>query len=747
MALDIAKFLARFVEEARENVARLNEGLVALEKNPDDTDIINSVFRSAHTIKGSSRMMKLVSITEVAHTIEDALAALRDKKIKHSKEFADLLFSGIDAITHMIEKVSSGQEISTDNSSLCEKLRMASEGNISGSVIGGLKKDDKKEAEVLPLSGPEGMPSAAVHETGIMKTSTISETHKVSETVRVNAEKLDDLIKLMGEIVSSQNRIRQRSSEVKETVKVSKRALDLLAGLDLKGSTQSDAAAEITATVHLLNSKLSQLAMSVRDDNITQEFFRGELQEKALKLRMVPLSGVFDSLHRMVRDIARSVEKNVDFIVHGGDIEIDKKMMEKIFDSIIHMIRNSIDHGIEFPDERLKAGKSENGMITLSACYDSGNVYIELKDDGRGISCDKIREKALSKKLLKEAELDSMSDSELVELIFIPGFSTSAIVTDVSGRGVGMDVVKRNIVEELGGVISTTTEDGKGTTFIIRLPLTLAIVRILLFKVSDVTLALPAHYVREIIRIKESGIITVVDKKAVRLREEIIPVINLKTLLRLPGENKRHPSELLVIIIFMGNTKMGLIVDELLEEADMVIKPLPGHMKNVKLVSGVTISGKNEIINVLHLPAVFEASRDIKETSLLKEPSEKKQRALHILVVDDSVNTRDIEKSILESYGYKVDLANDGMEALEKAGGSKYDVIITDIEMPRLDGFSLTERLRADPVYKDTPIIIVSSREKEEDKRRGIAVGANAYIVKGSFDQSNLLETVQNLAG
>jgi two-component system chemotaxis sensor kinase CheA len=274
--------------------------------------------------------------------------------------------------------------------------------------------------------------------------------------------------------------------------------------------------------------------------------------------------------------------------------------------------------------------------------------------------------------------------------------------------------------------------------------MTLAVMRVLLIEAGAATFAVTTHYVTEILRVPAAEIIDVLDKKAIRLREEFIPVADLDTLLGLARRQAPRKTDLLILIVRMGSEKLGLIVEALLDEEDMVIKSLPPHMKNIHLVAGVTISGRNEVINILHVPGLMRAAGEMKEALV---PDKNRSGAVRVLVVDDSVNTREIEKSILEAYGYLVELAGDGLEALDKARAAKYDLIVTDVEMPRLDGFSLTERLRQEETYRDTPIVIVTSREKEEDKQRGILVGANAYIVKGSFDQMNLLETVQNLVG
>lgn len=733
MAFDVTKFIARFVEEARDHVEALNRGLVEFEKNPGNEDNINAIFRAAHTIKGSSRMLKLPAITEVAHTLEDALGALREKRIAHTKELASLLFRGVDALSAMIANISSGEQITMNNAPLCEALAQAAGGELSAETR---EKGCTVQEGTEAASGEVAMP--LVHAEHIDPPCPQQAKPASSESIRVKSEKLDDLIRLMGEVVSHQNKLKQRIMDISVLEREAKRTLDVC-------SRVCDG--ESLANARSLHMGLKQLLSVMRQDKTLQDILTTEFQEKALMLRMIPLSTVFDPLHRLVRDISNSLGKDLDFAIEGSGIELDKKMVEKLSDPLLHMLRNSIDHGIEEPQVRQRAGKSPKGSVRLSAAYDAGKILIELFDDGSGISTAKIKEKALAKKLFDAATLDNMPEAALLDLIFLPGFSTSGIITDISGRGVGMDVVKRNIVEDLKGTVHISTKEGVGSSFSIRLPMSLAIMRILLISCQEMRFGITTHYVTEIIKVKAAEIIEVVSRKALRLREEFIPVVELAGILNIRNNGLKKQEKLLILIVQVGSEKMGFIVDAILDEEDMVIKPLPDHLKRVRLVSGVTISGRNEIISILNMPAVMEAARSRSVVHTAGQADEVVGREINILVVDDSVNTREIEKSILEAYGYRVTIAGDGMEALEMAEQSKYDLVITDVEMPRLDGFSLTERLRSDNAYKDVPIIIVTSREKDEDKRRGISVGANAYIVKGSFDQSNLVDTVQNLIG
>jgi chemotaxis protein histidine kinase CheA len=736
MVLDTARFMTRFVGEARDHVTKLNDGLVRLEKDPGDEETINSVFRSAHTIKGSARMMKLGSVADVAHRVEDALGALRERRIRHSRDLADVLFRGIDTIAGLIEDVAAGRTPAADTAAICAELARAAEGMASAESPGPAAPAVARNEEAPDVEGPVPPPSgpALPLERGVKPGA--------GETVRVEAERLDELFRLMGEIVSHQSRLKRRLSEVRDVERVAER--NALAAKRLAGET-AGTARENALEAAALHELLERLGASMRDDAALQELLTSELQEKALVLRMLPLATVFDTLPRAVRDLARSLGKEVDLVVEGGEIGLDKKLMERIGDPLLHLLRNAVDHGIENPEERRRAGKPERGRIRLSAAYDAGSVVIDLEDDGGGIAVERIREKALKQRLYGAEELAAMPETELVNLIFRPAFSTSRLITDLSGRGVGLDVVKRAVVDEMKGSVRVDTRSGGGTRFSLRLPMTLALMRVLKVSAAGSTYAIDVHAVSEILRHRVEEIIPVLGKKAIRHREELMPVVRLDGVLSRGAVDDQTPAGGLILIVRMGAEKLGLIVDTLIDEEDAVVKALPPHMARLPLVAGVTISGGAEVLAILHVPGIFQAARDLEGPARAREREEAVSR--RILVVDDSVNTREIEKGILEAYGYVVDLAEDGMDAVEKVRKTQYDLVVTDVEMPRLDGFSLTLRLRQDERYRDTPIIIVTSREKDEDKKRGLSVGANAYIVKGSFDQTNLLETVQNLIG
>ena len=490
MAFDKKKFIARFIQEAREHIEQFNDGVLNLEKNPDDTESLNTIFRSAHTIKGSSRMMKLLGISQLAHKLEDVLDAWRKGKLDYSRALSDILFEGADTISGMLDDVEAGEETDEAPEDICERLEKAAQGlpyEKSGAVRKqkqpppkAEKKDltptekpeekapeEKKQAppkeetaELPPQkqkaekpeedSSPKSEPKAAKAD----KESTAPASPdiqlqadegedekplvaKVGKTIRINTNKLDEVVKLMGEILSAHSMTRQHLSRFKKVEELSLRTMNMIVTAGKQSASLSAARhKEIYRLVNELNREVREYGAQSRESLRIHELLATDLQDKSVRLRMVPLSTIFSSLPRTTRDIARSCNKEVDLIVSGEDTEMDKDIIEKLGDPLVHMIRNSIDHGIESPEDRLRSGKPTYGTLRLSAIYEGGNVLLRFSDDGRGIAIPRIREKAVRHKIITEQEAGKISEREIVNLIFHPGLSTSEMITDISGRGV-----------------------------------------------------------------------------------------------------------------------------------------------------------------------------------------------------------------------------------------------------------------------------------------------------------------------
>jgi chemotaxis protein histidine kinase CheA len=738
MAIDITKFVIRFIEEARDHINRLNDGLAALESGSADKESINAIFRSAHTIKGSSRMLKLVTITETAHQLEDVMGALRDGTLQFSPPLGQLLYRAVDALSALVDKLAETNDavgLPPTDRALCAALAQAVTGQAAAEPAADAEAiAPEVEAAAPATAAPSAVRVAPATSTPAtpVATQTAEPKLKTAETVRVRLSKLDELIKLMGEVVSSHARMRQRLLDVH----------DMERELLKSGDTQAAAA-------------LHRFALMLKDDVQAQETLMDELHDKTLLMRMLPLAIVFEPAARMVRELARSVGKQVECAVSGSEIELDRQMIDKLSDPIIHLIRNGIDHGLETPEKRTAAGKAAQGRLTLSARQDGGWVVIEIGDDGGGIPLAAVRDKAVKKGFITEEKAAAMTDQEAIDLIFLPGFSTNNIITDLSGRGVGMDVVKQCVLDDLQGSVSVETKPGAGTTFALRLPLSLAVMRVLLVEVAGLPFGFTAQYVAELLRLPRDAQMIVAERNAVIIRNEFVPVVPLADLLHIPANLARpraakiaHSQDMLLVVLRIRNEKIAVQVDDLLDERDMVIKPMPEHLRKLPMVSGMVTTGKNELVGVLHAPALLDAARRLRNTTVRAEKTgEETARHYNVLVVDDSLNTREIEKDVLEAHGYRVTLAEDGLDGYRKAMDGEFDAVLTDVEMPNMDGFSLTAKLRQEDKYRHTPIVIITSREKEEDKQRGIQAGADAYIVKGDFDQSSLVDTLKALLG
>src|SRR5690554_1771206 len=495
MALDIKKFISRFIEEARDHLGRLTQGLADLEQGID-TEQINSLFRPAHTLKGSSRMLKLDPITLVAHSLEDLSSALRDKRLDSSAEVSALLYLAVDTLTDQVEALKHKIDVAKSNDAqlaVWKKLSALAE------------NPDLLNTPVTPATTSPTVVSEA-------KAEQDKPALKSTDTVRIKLSKLEELIKLMGELVSNHAGMRELATSARQLEKT----------------------AESKPNSHL---EMQQFSRNIRETVLAQEDLMQELHDKALQMRMLPLGIVLDSASRLVRDMARSLDKQVECRIQGSEIELDRQMIDQLADPMIHLLRNALDHGIETPAIRQQKGKPAQGLLQISARQDGGWVVLEVRDDGMGLSLSAIRDKALKKGLVCSEQLAEMSQQQISYLIFEPGFSTSNMITEFSGRGVGMDVVKRSIVDDLQGVISLHSRADEGTCFTLRLPLSLAMMRVLLVRAGEQVLGFTAQYVTELISVDPDALISVADRNAVIIRNEFVPVIQLVDLLKLPQES------------------------------------------------------------------------------------------------------------------------------------------------------------------------------------------------------------------
>jgi chemotaxis protein histidine kinase CheA/ActR/RegA family two-component response regulator len=794
MAFDRSKFIPRFIEDANDHLRAMNQGLVALVETPSDLSLVGAVFRAAHTIKGSSRMMKLIHISDMAHVLEDVLDGLRKEKIAYSGAISTVLFEGMDTLSKMMEYLSQGEEKEAPKR-VITLLKQAAQGELEDQGVGKEQKNNGQEKDLINSDQPRVIEKIKIeNKTNISvilppppcpepETYSVSDdcsepevvavtncagasqpflekietsdkaVGKIEETIRVDVDKLDALINLMGEVVSTHKKIETHARQIHGLFMEVDDFQALVEQKKQDYKLEHAHGHSFDLFFDSLYDRIKLLNQGIHDYLGQFQPLMTQMQERSLDLRMVPLSTVFDTLHMVVRDLCRDSEKTVSLEITGGDTEMDKKMTEHLKDPLLHMIRNCIDHGMEAQEVRLKDGKPSHGTIRIAACIDGGRVYIILADDGGGIPVDKVAQKALARGLVTESVLKDMDPSQVAQLIFHPGLSTADIITDISGRGVGMDVVRQNIENALNGTISVDTIPGQGTTFHIRLPETIAIIHVFLVNLNSLCYAIPASHVAEIVSIPGNEIFNVQDKAVLRLRGELVPVVPMADVLGHPplpdATDIQDETSLLILVSGQGEDRLGMIIDSLISEEEQVVKPLPLHMRGMALVTGAILSDTHGIILVLHMLHMVEQAKKIQKTNApsFQEAHAHEISQPRILVVDDSITTREIEKLILESHGYEVTLATDGVDGLKKASEFAYDLIVSDVDMPGLDGFAMTAKLRSTAMHAHTPIIIVTVRDSQADMRKGITSGANAYIVKGDLDKNNLLETIENLLG
>ncbi|AFY81991.1 chemotaxis protein histidine kinase-like protein [Oscillatoria acuminata PCC 6304] len=587
-------------------------------------------------------------------------------------------------------------------------------------------------------------------------------SHYRIDTIRVETRNLDSLMTQTGELTVSKIRIAHRLSEVEEIVTlweewsrdsfVNRFALEEVIRGNRNGSLD-----RLESFHHRTEDRLERLGQivnrlrnSVYEDNARLDTIADELEEGIRTLRLLPLSTIFTLFPRMVRDLAKQEGKQVELLIEGGETRADKRILEEMKDPLMHIIRNAIDHGIETPGDRQQTGKPPKATIVLKGYQTANNIIIEIRDDGRGLDLEKIKQTALKRGICREEELAAMTPHQIHSLIFTPGFSTRTFVTEVSGRGVGLDVVRTN-VERLKGSIHIDSTPGVGTTLRLSLGTTLATAHVLLVEVEGIAYALPVEFVQLARLVPESDIFALEGRETMILDGQPVSVVKLADLLELPprgilnSSKSMNTSSLPCIILQVGEERLGLLVDALVDEQDVVLKPQSKLLKRVRNVAGATILGTGEVCMVLNPHDLLKSVRKPGKSIAPSKPQPESDRKLLVLLVEDSIATRTQEKRILENAGYEVVTAVDGLDGYNKLRTRDFDAVISDVQMPNLDGLGLVSKIRQHKEYSELPIILVTSLASDDDKRRGAEAGANSYIPKSSFNQEVLLETLKRL--
>ncbi|MDT8444157.1 MAG: hybrid sensor histidine kinase/response regulator [Desulfuromonadales bacterium] len=693
-----SKYVDIFIREAEEHLEALRRGFLVLEKQGVSEGQLNELLRSAHTLKGSANMVDLVELAGIAHRMEDLLKGLESGEKECNSDLIDVLLVATDAIEALMAQAQAGGGISVNVDTVVKALE-------SGSIA-----DDHAKTETAPdYHGTERRTS-----------------------VRASVERLDQLVNRMGEILLSQKAMEARQKQMTALLY----QLDAAMGRSLVAGDHS---------LPALRSNMVCLINDFERDRLQLGYQAEDVYQRTMELRLLPLATITDDFERSLRNLARNLKKEVNFIVSGQDVELDRNMLDAVKPILLHVLNNAIDHGIEDPDARIRMGKPKAGQIALHAQYEGSFIQISVRDDGRGLEPDMIRSTAVKRGVLSAGAAAAMSDDAVIYLVFEPGFSTREFITDVSGRGVGLDVVKSNL-DQIKGNLSFRSESGVGTELVLRLPLSMAIFTGLMVECCGETYVFPQHYITEILRISAGDIREEMGRDVVRFHGTSIPLNGLSQFLQ-EEQQTTVAGRLTVLVLSFREQTMGLLVDRTLGLQEVVVKDLGCQLKSLENFSGSTILGEGTPALIVSVADLFGTSQGRQAQSLRAsyEKTRRKAKRGRILVVDDSITTRTMEKNILETNQYEVVVAVSGFDALDKLNAGCFDLMISDVEMPGMTGFELTNKIRQREDTRDLPVIIVSSLASDDHRRQGMEAGAQAYIVKGSFKQGVLLETVETL--
>ncbi|MGL2869633.1 chemotaxis histidine kinase/response regulator CheAY2 [Helicobacter pylori] len=784
---DLQEIMEDFLIEAFEMNEQLDQDLVELEHNPEDLDLLNRIFRVAHTIKGSSSFLNLNILTHLTHNMEDVLNRARKGEIKITPDIMDVVLRSIDLMKTLLVTIrDTGSDTNNGKENEIEEavkqLQAITSQNLEGAkeTSGAKEAPQKENKEEAKEENKENKAKAPTTENPTSDNPLADEpdldySNMSAEEVEAEIERLlnkrqeADKERRAQKKQEDQAKPKQEVAPAKETPKTEtpkapKTETKAKAKADTEENKAPSIGVEQTVRVdvrrldHLMN-LIGELVLGknrlIRIYSDVEERYDGEkfleelnqvvssisavttdLQLAVMKTRMQPVGKVFNKFPRMVRDLSRELGKSIELIIEGEETELDKSIVEEIGDPLIHIIRNSCDHGIEPLEERRRLNKPETGKVQLSAYNEGNHIVIKISDDGKGLDPVMLKEKAIEKGVISERDAEGMSDREAFNLIFKPGFSTAKVVSNVSGRGVGMDVVKTNI-EKLNGIIEIDSEVGVGTTQKLKIPLTLAIIQALLVGVQEEYYAIPLSSVLETVRISQDEIYTVDGKSVLRLRDEVLSLVRLSDIFKVDAILESN-SDVYVVIIGLADQKIGVIVDYLIGQEEVVIKSLGYYLKNTRGIAGATVRGDGKITLIVDVGAMMDMAKSIKVniTTLMNESENTKSKNSPsdyiVLAIDDSSTDRAIIRKCLKPLGITLLEATNGLEGLEmlKNGDKIPDAILVDIEMPKMDGYTFASEVRKYNKFKNLPLIAVTSRVTKTDRMRGVESGMTEYITK-----------------
>ena len=727
---DDPELLATFRAEVEERLASLQNGLLALESHTSPRQVVTQLFRDAHTVKGSARMLGLEGVLHVAHHMEDLLGALRDGRFSVRKDHVDLLLAACDGISRALPGPGALEDSALQP--LVEALEAAVAGadSVAVPVIEAPALQAEEEPEPEPVVGRGG-----------------------SDSVRVAASKVYELLDVVGEADLGARRVEQTTGRLLAMTAEQARWVTALR----QATTQhaADLPPDVALALHRLVGASDEITGTARGLRELVEGHRTGMalvRDGAMGLAMVPVRRVLAALPRIVRDVAQATGKEVLLETTGEDVELDKQVLDGIADALKHLVINAVDHGCEAPADREAVGKRPQATVRVAARSVGGTVVIEVGDDGAGVDEDAVREKALRLGMIPPDS--TLTGSGLLSLLFTPAFSTSETVTETSGRGVGLDVV-RSAVEDLGGSVEVRSERGSGTTFVLTLPVTLGVLRCLVARVGDERYAVPVPGVVESLSLRDAETHELAGAPVVLRHGASVPLLDLGAALGLTRDPDDAPRAALVVRQANG-TQLAWAVDRLEGESELVVKDLGAFLGRVPFVAGATIDGDGSVVCLLDLRELAEQATGTASYAAAPAAAQRRsgaapvvpgQRKARVLVVEDSVGVRELERVILEGAGYQVETAVDGLDGASRLRDEPADLVLSDVEMPGMDGFALTRTIRRTKGWENVPVIIMTSRGEDHARQAGLDAGCSAYLLKNEFDQEQLVSTVRRLVG
>lgn len=730
MPISKEKFIENFLDELQEQLAVIDAGILTLKKNPEDVEELTRFLRALHTIKGSARMLKFHTIEKIVHGLENVFKGVKEQQYPISRPLIQLVFITSDYVRAGARKIKTIQQDDLP----VEPLLAVFESICADQpyTLEGLKLP---EDDLNPVS-PAGL-SSDVAKPG-KKGSGVEQ-----DTVRIKLSKTEKMTKLLNNLIIKQFQLRRENDMLNALEQQFRELLSIeviAESYDRKKVTKHP---EYVQKENDVLKNLQQLRKDFALDLAQLEVNTFELQEEIQSLRMLPLQLIMGSLPKMIEETAIALGKEIEFTMSGTEVMIDKVILEKVQDPIIHLVRNAIDHGIETPEEREKKGKPRVGQISIAAYLEGGNILVRIKDDGKGLDFERIREKAIHANPAQEEELRAMDNDSLLSFIFLSGFSTKEKVQELSGRGVGLDIVRHNI-EAVKGKIGVQSQRDQGAEFTLTLPLSLATLAGFFVLAANEKFLIPSTFVKEVLIITKAEQLTIAQGRAIKFRNKIIPLYELAVLLGAPSRASAAEKIFVLVVESLG-TMIGLVVEAVIQYASLIYKPLPPSLNNLKAIQGIVFDESYNITNILFIPEIIPWFKKIRPLGDEPPTTESVQPRERILVVDDSYSTREIERSILELENYQVTTASDGIEGLERAKEHQFDLIITDVNMPRMDGVKFVEQLRQQAAYKETPVVVVSTVEDPEIRQQFAAQGVASHIVKADFERGNLAMEVKRL--